>query len=135
MKANDVTFKMNSGDRKGDTFGFTLSSSEEGAKDWELMRIFQPAPSMVKERIKLGITARERNIPLSGAEELRRVNTLIDQLVLIAQETTPVTMNGLDGVDRPVRIDRSGITYAPVIVEQGKDPEYKIAVVCWGLYE
>ena len=134
MKAHDIKFVMNSGDHQGDEYGFTLATVD-GRKAWDAVRIFPQPPSLIKEEIDLVLTAREGNIPLSGARELKIVDRILDQLETISLETDLVTLHGIDGVERSVRVGRNGRRVIPVVHETGKEPEYHISVKCWSLYE
>jgi len=134
MKAHDVQFITNSGDHKGTKYNFTLAE-QNGQKAWQIERRLQPAPEMAKEKIDMMIAVREQNIPLSGGVELKQANKILGQLEIIAKETTPVTLIGLDNVERLVRIDRSGFTLASVVSEKGRTPEYNVSVTARSVYE
>jgi len=134
MKASDVQFITNSGDHKGTKYNFTLAE-QNGQKAWQVTRLFQPAPAMAKEKIELMIAVREQNIPLSGGVELEQANKILDQLEVIAKETTPVTLVGLDNQERLVRVDRGGFSLAPTIFEKGREPEYAVSITCWSIYK
>lgn len=134
MRAHDIKFVMNSGEHQGDEYGFTLATVD-GRKAWDAVRIFPLPPSLIKERIDLILTAREGNIPLSGAMELKVVDRILDQLETISWETDPVKLHGIDGQERSVRVGREGRAVIPVVHESGKEPEYRISVTCWSLYE
>lgn len=134
MKAHDISFTINSGDHKGEKYGFTLMGINN-RKAWEVTRLSYSPPSMVKEKIKMVLAVREQNIPLSGAVELKQVNKILDQLETIADASKAVTLKGIDNEERPVRVDRSGFSVEPVVYETGKDPEYGVNLIVWGLYE
>ena len=134
MKSHDIEFVMNSGDHKGTKYKFTLAE-QNGQKAWQVTRLFQPAPAMAKEKIEMMLAVRGQNIPLSGGVELKQANKILGQLEVIAKEITPVTLVGLDNVERLVRVDRSGFSLAPTISEQGKEPEYAVSITCWSIYE
>ena len=102
-RAQDIKFIINSGDHKGEQYGFTLAEVD-GKKAWTSIRLFYPPPSIVKDKIEMAITAREKNVSLSGAVELRLVNKIIEQLNTIFEETTPVTLIGFDKQQYPVLV-------------------------------
>lgn len=129
----DVQFRVNAGDYKGTVYRYTLAS-KGGAKIWEVNPKFRPAPTMIKEEIKMVIVAREKNIPRSGAVELRMVNQIIDELSIIADETN-VTLTGLDHQERPILIDREGFSVTSTADEKTLAPEFRITVTCWGLHK
>jgi len=133
VRASDVKFTIRSGDRNGETYGFTLADNN-GQKGWSCARRFHEPPSMIKEEITLLITAREQNVAMSGATELKIIGKIIESLEIIATETEPIEMVGLDGVKRLVLFDRKGYTVNPVIREIDKEPEYVITVPLWSLY-
>jgi len=133
MRAHDIVFTMNSGDKVGQKYGFTLARSK-GQKMWSAVRLFQPPPNMAKERIDIGIVVREKNIPLSGATELKLSDKLIEQLEIVAKETTPVTLLGFDGIKRDVRVDAGGFNIEPVVDEKGRMPEYVAKMTVWSVY-
>lgn len=133
MRSNDISFTMNSGDYSGQIYKFTLAS-QDGGKMWSVNRIFEPAPSMYKEEINIGISLREKNIPLSGAKELKFPSTLIDQLEIVANESTYITMVGLDGVSRDVRIDSSGFSIEPIVNEKNKTSELVAKMKLWSMH-
>jgi len=133
-RSHDVRFRVNSGDHNGDEYGFTLAVID-GKKAYTAVRLFRPSPSMVKEQIIMTLTAREGNIPLSGAAELKAVHRIIEQIETLSLETDPLTLTGLDQITRPVRVDAKGAQLIPVVHELGKDPEYRVELTCWGLYE
>ena len=134
MRAQDIKFKINDGPHKGEEYGFTLATVD-GKKAWEDIKLFIPPPSLIKEQINIVVTAREGNMPLSGAIELKQVKRIIEQLLIIFDEITPVTMIGFDKQERLVRVDKQGPVMVPVIHEREKDPEYRVSLTCWGLYE
>jgi len=134
MKVSDVQFITNSGDHKGTKYNFTLAE-QNGQKAWQVTRLFQSAPAMAKEKIEMMIAIKEQNIPLSGGVELTQANKILGQLEIIATETTPVTLVGLDRVERLVRVDRSGFSLAPTISEKDREPEYAVSITCWSIYE
>lgn len=129
----DVEFTINAGKGKGRTFRYTLVS-HQGVKMWEVTPQFRPAPSMIKERISMVITAREQNISRSGATELETISKIIEELSIIGGETD-VTLKGLDYKERPILIDQDGFSVRSIINEQGKDAEYQVTVTAWGLYK
>jgi len=134
MRQYDIEFLVNSGDKEGNRYGFTLAKSN-GRKMWNVQRLFQPPPAMAKERIEMGIAVRAKNISRSGANELELANHIINQLETIADETTPATLTGLDGIKRAVLIDRQGFTIEPTVSEMKQDPEFQVTVLCWSVYE
>jgi len=129
---HDILFTVNTGDHKGSRYGYTLVM-QQGVKAWSVTPLFRPAPSMIKERIEMMIVARGKNIPGSGAVELRGVSEIIDELSIIADETD-VTLKGLDKKERPILIDKDGFSLTSTANEQGRSPEYRITLTCWGLY-
>lgn len=133
-KAYDIKFRMNSGDHKGEEYGFTLAVIDN-KKAWTHTRIFVEPPSMIRERIDLVLAVREDNIPLSGARELVTVNKILGQLESISMETDPITLVGLDKQERLVRVDRHGFEVSPVLEETSREPEYQIRMTCWGVYK
>ena len=133
MRSNDIQFTMNSGDYKGQKYGFTLARSN-GQKMWRTTRLLKPPPAMSKERIEMGIVVREKNIPLSGATELKLSSKLLKQLEIIAKETTPVTLLGFDGVTRDVRVGIDGFSVENVIDEKSKSPEYVAKMTVWSIF-
>lgn len=133
MEAFDVIFTPNSGDQKGEHYGFTLAT-QQGSKGWVFEKRMLTPPSMVDCKIELTIEAKNENIPLSGGVELATVKEITDALDVLATETEPLDIIGLDGVTRKVRIDRSGYKVVPVIHETNKEPEYQVLVTIWGLY-
>ena len=130
----DVKFTVNTGDHRGDTYQYTLAMIN-GKKAWSVTPLFKPAPSMIKNKIDIVIEAREHNIGRSGANELRTVGKILDELSIIATETEPSTLTGLDKKERLVDIDQDGFTITSAINEKSKEPEYRINLTCWGLYE
>ena len=134
MRTSDVSFLMNSGTYSGQTYKFTLAK-QNGRKMWNVSRVFEPAPSMYKERIDIGISLREKNVPKGGAKELKLSHTLIEQLVIVGDESTYVTMTGLDGVSRDVRMDSSGFTIEPIVDEKGRPAEYVAQVRLWSMHQ
>ena len=134
MKSHDVEFKIRSGNYNGTAYRFTLAESG-GQKRWQAVRLFNPPPSMEKEKIDMMIAISNKNIPISGAVDAKSVSNLFDQLDIIAKETTPVTLIGYDNIERLVRIDKGGYSFEPVISEKGKAPEYAVALTCWSIYE
>jgi len=134
MRTHDIEFVVNSGDYKGKKYGFTLAY-QNNQKAWQVTRLFMPAPSMAKEKIEMIIAVKEQNIPLSGGVELKAANKILDQLEIIARETTPTTLVGLDKQERLVRVDRRGFSLAPMVYEKGKEPEYVVNLTVWSTYE
>ena len=130
----DVTFTVNTGDHKGDRYSYTLATIN-GKKAWSVTKLFNPPPSMIKEKIEMVIECREHNINRAGANELTLANKIIDELSIIASETEASTLKGLDNKERLVKIDNNGFSLSAEIKEKERDPEYRINVVCWGLYE
>ena len=127
----DVEFTVNAGPFNGETYRYTLASSQ-GTKMWEVTPQFRPAPSMIKEKINMVITAREGNISRTGATELAVIGMIIEELSIIARQTD-ITLKGLDYKERPVLIDQDGFNIRVSENELGKDSEYHVAVTCWGL--
>ena len=134
LKSHDVEFKMKSGDHVGEKYPFTLAKSSN-LKMWRVVRLRFPAPKMTKERIEMGIAVRGQDISLSGAVDLVRANEVMDQLDIIAKETTPVTLIGLDNKERDVRVDIGGYSLETVAGEKWKDAEYVVRLTCWSVYE
>ena len=134
MRSHDVSFQLNSGDKKGTTYRFTLDDVNR-QKAWIVTRIYRPPPSMMRERIEMVISCRQQNIPLSGAVELAQANKILDQLEIISDETTTVTLKGPDNRDREVVVDKGGFNLYPTFSESGKDLEYRVSIVCWRLFE
>ena len=130
----DIEFKLNSGDKKAKVYRFTLATID-GKKAWNRTPLFKPAPSMIKERIDMVIEAREYNIPVSGGIEIKAVNKILEQLSDIASETEPATLTGLDRKKRLVLIDQDGFSLTSTANETNKEPEYRVTVTCWGLYD
>lgn len=131
---HDVQFLINSGDYQGKKYGYTLASNK-GQKMWERTPVFYPAPSMIKEQIKMTILAREDNISRSGARELKQVDEIIDELTTIATASEHPTLTGLDLKDRYIQIDQNGFNVKSVVLETNKEPEYVVELTCWGLYD
>lgn len=134
MRASDIKFQLNSGDHKGEEYGFTLAIVNN-KKAWTSTRLFLQPPTMIREKIDLVLTAREANVPISGAIELKLVNKILEHLENISLETDAVTLVGIDKEERLVRVGEHGAELNPVIQEKGKEPEYQVTVTCWGLYE
>lgn len=133
MRQSDIEFIVNSGDNKGKKYGFTLAI-KDGEKQWAITPLFQPAPSIIKEKIEMILTTREANIPLSGAMELKAVGKILEQLRSIALETTASTLVGFDNKERLVQIDENGYSVASTILEPNREPEYLVNLSVWGLY-
>lgn len=134
MRATDISFLMNSGTYSGQTYKFTLAT-QNGQKMWSAQRVFNPAPSMYKEQIDVGILIRGKNINLGGAKELKRPKTLRDQLEIVAKESTYVTMMGFDGVSRDVRVDSTGYDIEPIVNEKSRAPEYVAKMRLWSMHQ
>jgi len=132
--AHDVKFVVNSGDYKGDEYGYTLAMVD-GKKAWQRAPLFYPPPSMIKEKIDMVIDANEYSIPNSGAVELENVNKILEQLTIIATETTPSTLTGIDNEEKLVLIDQNGFSVTSVVNETNKEPEYQVNLTCWVLYD
>jgi len=130
----DIKFTVNTGDHKGETYRYTLATVN-GKKAWAITPLFSPPPSMIKNKIDIVIECREHNISRSGATELALAGKILDELSIIATETEPSTLTGLDKKDRLVMIDQDGFSITTELKEKGKEPEYRINVTCWGLYE
>jgi len=139
----DIKFRINTGDHKGDEYGYTLAVIN-GKKAWRVTPLFSPPPDIYKERIDMVIECREHNIGRSGADELRTVSKILEELSNIATEVEPVTLTGLskasgksgeDNKDRLVQIDEDGFKETTELNEKGKSPEYRIEVTAWGLYD
>jgi len=130
----DIKFTVNTGTRKGETYSYTLATVN-GKKAWSITPLFSPPPSMIKNKIDMVIECREYNISRSGATELALAGKILDELSIIATETEPSTLTGLDKKDRLVMIDQDGFSITTELKEKGKEPEYRINVTCWGLYE
>ena len=90
------------------------------------------------------IECREKNVGRGGATELRTVSKVLDELSHIATEVEPVTLTGLskasgkkgeDSKERLVQIDENGFRETTELNEKGREPEYRIEVTCWGLYD
>jgi hypothetical protein len=134
MRQYDVEFQVNSGDNKGKKYGFTLAT-KDGEKQWAITPLFQPAPSIIKEKIVMALVAQEENIPLSGAKELKAVGKILEQLRSIALETTPSTLMGFDKQKRLVQIDENGYSVSSTVLEPNREPEYVINLSCWTIYD
>ena len=132
-QAHDIYFIPNTGDYKGQKYGFMLSQSNR-IKSWTVNRLYKSAPSMIKERIEFGIAVRDKNVASSSAIELSIASKIIDQLEEITK-AGDTDLVGLDGIQRKVRIDRTGFQTRPVTNEVGRNPEYEVHVICWSLYE
>jgi len=130
----DITFTVNTGDHKGDTYGYTLAMVN-GKKGWYVTPLFKPPPYMYKEQIDMVIECQEHNIGTSGAIDLRTVNKILKELSIIATETSPSSLMGLDKTTRRIRIDQDGFKVTTELNERSKSPEYRINVTCHGLYE
>jgi len=135
MRAHDIKFTMNSGEHNGEQYGFTLAEVD-GKKAWKARKKWYSPPSMIAYEINATVTAREKNIPLSGAVELKQVNKILEDLNVIFGETEkPVTLLGFDKREYPILVDKSGITTEAIIHEKEREPEYQVSLLCWGLYE
>ena len=130
----DIAFTVNTGDHKGDIYRYTLAI-EKGKKAWLVTPLFRPPPYMYKEQIDMVIACREHNIGRSGATELRTVKKILDELSIIATETSPCSLEGLDKDTRRIRIDQDGFKVTTELNEKGKSPEYRVNVTVYGLYE
>ena len=128
----DIKFTIHSGDYQGDTYRYILAM-DSGRKRWMATPVYKPPPSRIKEKIDMVISVRENNISYTGAQELRLVNNIIDELRRIADDTD-ATMVGLDGRERYVQIDEDGYSIMSVVNEHTREPEYQITLSCWGLY-
>lgn len=133
MTHHDIEFVTNDGEHKGKKYRFTLAS-KNGVKQWAVTPLYEPPPSIIKEKIEMSLTAQEGNIPSSGAIELKPVNKILDQLKDIALESD-VRLVGYDQKERPVLIDETGFSLTCVTNETGREPEYAVNLTCWGLYE
>jgi len=133
MRQDDVEFIINAGESKGKRYRFTLAA-KDGEKQWSVTPRFEPAPSIIKEKVEMVLTAREGNIPVSGAVELKLISKLLEQLRAISLEITPSTLIGLDKIERSVQVDEDGYTLVSTIREANKEPEYLINLTCWSLY-
>ena len=129
----DVTFRVNSGAHSGEKFKFTLAS-QKGQKQWAIAPVFKPSPSILKEQIVMQIAARSYNIPSTSAMELRSATKILEDLRMMALEDY-VTLEGFDKQERRVRIPQNGYTVYCITNEQGRDPEYGVELVCWGLWD
>jgi len=134
MKAHDIEFLVNSGDNKGKKYKYTLAK-KDGEKQWSVTPLFQPPPSIFKEKIEMVLVCQDENIPYSGAVENKIVNKILEQLRNIALEITPATLNGLDKQERLVQIDQDGYSVISISTEQNREPEYFVKLTCWGLYD
>lgn len=132
MRASDLEFQINSGEHKGKRYGFTLLA-KNGEKQWAITPRYEPPPSIIKEEIMMVLMAQEKNIPRSGALELKAVNKILDQLRNIASATS-VTLRGFDQQERLVLVDENGFSIVCLNDEKTKEPEYTVNLTCWGLY-
>ena len=130
----DLELRPNSGTHKGEWYRYILATVN-GTKAWDVNPTFNPAPSMYKDKIKLSILAAENNVDASGSIELRGVNKILDELRDIADTKEPITMKGLDKVERLVRITQDGFTQVATLKEKDKSPEYRINFSCLGMYK
>ena len=134
MRSSDISFLMNSGTYSGQTYKFTLAE-QNGRKMWDVNRVFKPGPSMCKETIEIGVSLGEKNINRGGAKELKLSTTLVDQLEIVAAESTYVTMMGYDGVSRDVRVDSTGIDIQPIVDEKARTTEYVAKMRLWSMHQ
>jgi len=132
MFSHDVQFTVNSGDYQGRIYRYSLAT-KNGVKQWNVIPLFEPPPSVIKEKIEMTIMAQERNIPRSGALELATVNKILDEIRTIAQDTA--TLMGIDGKDRLVQVDENGYLLESGVNETTREPEYLISLVCWTIYD
>ena len=139
----DIKFRINTGDHKGDEYRYTLAVIN-GKKAWRVKPSFDPPPDIYKERIDMVIECREQNVSKGGATELRTVSKVLDELSHIATEVEPVTLTGLtkasgkkgeDNKERLVQIDSDGFGETTELNEDGREPEYRIELTCWGIYD
>jgi hypothetical protein len=129
MKPYDVTFILTNGTK----YDFMLAKSGE-KKLWEVQRMYTIAPSLIKQKINMTVTAREDEMSLSGIRQLKRVAEILSNLDAMIDETENITLHGFDSIDYPVVIDKEGIRANTVIHEGERDPEYQVQVICWGVY-
>lgn len=118
----------------GTKYGFTLAIVDS-RKAWSHKRMRVAPPSIVKEIIEAVLTARERDLPLSAAEQYKRVNKIITDLDTIAAATTASTMTtSWDSTSRSILIGADGYEVMQVVDEPDRDPEFQVKVTIWSLY-
>ncbi len=131
MLSHDIEFTVNAGDYQGKKYRYTLAT-KDGVKQWVVIPLWSPPPSVIKERIEMTIMAQDQSIPRSAALELATVNKLLDELRIIAEDTA--TLKGIDKQERTVQIDENGYFIETVMNESTKEPEYQVSLTCWSLY-
>ena len=134
MRTSDISFTMNSGKHEGKTYHFSLAK-KDGQKAWSVTRIYNPPPSNIKYKIEMGISASEGRIMANGVQDLTRIGKIIENMHIVAEETTPVTLDGLDGEKYNIIIDVNGIQEGNLTHEAERNPEFILNVLAWGLYD
>lgn len=130
MRTYDIEFQLDD----GSSYGFMLAKSD-GKKAWAVNRIFRPPPSMIKQQIDIVITAQEDEISASAIRQLKRMKDILADLEKIMASTGDITLTGLDNLEYPILIDKSGLKINTLIHEKEREPEYQVTVLLWGLYE
>jgi len=129
-KTHDISFQLSDGTE----YGFMLARAD-GKKAWAVNRVFRPPPSLVKQRVDIVITAREDEIAASAVRQLKRMEEILADLEKIMASTGNIVLTGLDNLKYPVLIDQAGLQINTLIHEKQREPEYQVAILCWGLYE
>ena len=126
----DVNFELSSGAE----YSFMLAQ-DDGKKAWLCKRINTIAPSLVKYRIEMTLTAREKEPNRQGTLGKKIISAFLTELETIAAETTAMTLTGLDGRTYSVIVDETGVGFKNIIEEKlNRKPEYEVAIICWGLW-
>jgi len=129
MTQYDITFELDN----GKSYGFMLARDKDGGKAWDPKREWWAPPSMIKQRINIVITAREDEMSASAVRQLKRIEEILADLETIMAYTGKKVLVGLDKLRYPIRIDKSGLQISTIIHEKGREPEYQVAILCWGL--
>lgn len=135
MRTNDIEFTINSNDygHMGETCGFTLVRND-GEKAWQVTRVRNKPPSLIKHKIEMAITAREDGIRANGAIENERIEKILEKMEWVSDEIEPLTLKGLDGETYMVRIDRDGLQETNMMHEKERKPEFVLNVLAWSLH-
>jgi len=133
MGRHDITFELNNGTK----YGFMLAR-DKGKKAWTCKRIKTIAPSLIKYRIEMTLSAKEHEANRDGGITKKGIDTFLTELETVAAETTAMTLVGLDegknSRSYSVLVDETGVEFVNMVEEKNRKPEYNVTLVCWGLW-
>ena len=134
----DITIQVTAGVHAGEVYGFMLSQTQQGIKEWSCLRLLTSPPDMSKHKIAFVVAARNGMMTLAGVPDERTPTQIMSEIENITRSTNgydnAAILTESNGERYHIIVDSSSPTTQAVRHEGEDELEYRIELNVWSIY-